>query len=110
MAADDDDIDPKVMAARAAQVAKNIIAAAGDVADQVFAKAGPAKVDPDGGAPQEDNADKPRYTAADAIQSVQSGGRAVASLSGKTRTGAVINANGSLSYIAAPTGVGAVLH
>jgi len=65
--ADDDDIDPKVIAARAAQVAKNIIAAAGDVADQVFAKAGPAKVDPDGGAPQEDNADKPRYTAADAI-------------------------------------------
>ena len=67
MATDDDDIDPKVIAARAAQVAKNVIAAAADVADQVFAKAGPDRVDSDGGAAREDDADKPRYTAADAI-------------------------------------------
>jgi subtilisin family serine protease len=51
----------------------------------------------------------PSYTMSDVIQSVKNGGTAAASLSGKTSTGKAVNALGSLSYIATPTGVSAVM-
>jgi subtilisin family serine protease len=47
----------------------------------------------------------PRYTAADVVASIKNGGLAQAALNGKTTTGKSANAYGSLTYIAAPTGV-----
>ncbi len=51
----------------------------------------------------------PSYTVADVVQSIKNGGTLTTSLSGKTSTGRAVNAMGSLSYIAAPTGVSAGL-
>lgn len=47
----------------------------------------------------------PNYTAADVVESVTQGGRTVAALSGKIRTGKTLDAYSSLRYIRAPSGV-----
>lgn len=49
----------------------------------------------------------PNYTAAEVVAAVKQGGTSVAALVGKTTTGKVANAYGSLSYINTPTGVSA---
>lgn len=47
----------------------------------------------------------PSYTASDVVEAVTKGGRAVAALSGKVRTGNTLDAMSSLRYIRAPDGV-----
>lgn len=47
----------------------------------------------------------PTYTAADTVQSLRSGGRAVAALAGKTVTGKAVDAFGALAHIQAPRGL-----
>lgn len=51
----------------------------------------------------------PSYTAADVVASIKAGGTAAAALSAKSTTGKVVNALGSISYIATPTGVSATV-
>jgi thermitase len=46
----------------------------------------------------------PSYTYSDVIESIKSGGTAVAALSGKTSTGKAVNAKASLTYIKQPVG------
>jgi len=50
-------------------------------------------------------AHNPRYSIADVIESVKSGGVAASSLSGKSTTAKAASASGSLNYIIAPTGL-----
>lgn len=50
----------------------------------------------------------PNYTYTDVANAIKNGGVNVAALSGKTTTGKAASAIGSLNYINAPTGVGAV--
>lgn len=47
----------------------------------------------------------PNYTASDVVEAVTQGGRSVAALSGKIRTGNMLDAMSSLRYIRAPDGV-----
>ena len=49
----------------------------------------------------------PQYTYADVVDAISAGGRPVASLSGKTKTGRALDAMSSLSYVSAPTGLAA---
>lgn len=51
----------------------------------------------------------PNYTYAEVIDAIKSGGIATTALSGKSVTGKAVNAQGSLSYIAKPTGVSATV-
>jgi thermitase len=48
---------------------------------------------------------QPAYTYADVIDSLMNGGTAVPGLSGKTVSGNVVNAMGSLQYVRAPQNV-----
>ncbi|MBS1961190.1 MAG: S8 family serine peptidase [Bdellovibrionales bacterium] len=50
----------------------------------------------------------PSFTAADVVNAIKSGGTAQTALSGKTTSGKSANAYGSLTFIAAPSGVKAV--
>ena len=52
----------------------------------------------------------PDFTIADAIRAVESGGRSVSDLFGKTSSGNGVHALGALSYIAPPSGVTTVVH
>jgi len=47
----------------------------------------------------------PDYTYSEVVDAIKSGGTAASALSGKSVTGKAVNAQGSLSYIAKPTGV-----
>ena len=51
----------------------------------------------------------PQYTFADAVNAITKGGRATASLAGKTTTGKAIDAMSSLAYINPPTGLTATV-
>lgn len=51
----------------------------------------------------------PQYTYADVVNSIKQGGRAVASLAGKTTTGKAIDVMSSLAYINPPTGLKATV-
>jgi subtilisin family serine protease len=54
-------------------------------------------------------AHNPQYTYADVVNSIKQGGRAVASLAGKTTTGKAIDVMSSLAYINPPTGLTATV-
>ena len=51
----------------------------------------------------------PGFTYADVVNSIKNGGRATASLAGKTTTGNAIDVMHSLAYINAPTGLAATV-
>ena len=51
----------------------------------------------------------PQYTYADTLNAIKQGGRATASLAGKTTTGKAIDVMSSLSYISTPTGLTATV-
>ena len=50
-----------------------------------------------------------QYTYADAVNAIKKGGRATASLAGKTTTGNAIDVMSSLAYINPPTGLTATV-
>ena len=52
----------------------------------------------------------PQFTFADVVTAVESAGRPVAALAGKTRTGNAIDVMSSLAHINAPTGLAATVH
>jgi thermitase len=52
----------------------------------------------------------PAYTYADVANAIKNGGRATASLSGKTTSGKAVDALGALTYINPPGGVSVVVH
>jgi serine protease len=49
----------------------------------------------------------PNYSYKDVIEAINTSGKALTALSGKTVTGKMVNAQGSIDYIAKPTGVSA---
>lgn len=55
-------------------------------------------------------AHNPLYTYADVANAIKNGGRATASLAGKTTTGKAVDAMGALAYINPPTGIAVVVH
>ena len=52
----------------------------------------------------------PQYTYTDTVNAIKNGGRAAASLTGKTTTGKAIDVMKSLAYINPPTGLTATVH